>query len=128
MTLDRKFLSFSLAYAVAGMCLGMYMAGSKNHVQHPTHAHILLVGFAVPMFYALIHKLWLNEGASRLAQIQFVLHQCGVLVMSLALFLLMNQTYSEAQLGPFLGLSSGAVLLAMLMMAYMVIRSNAAKA
>ena len=128
MTLDRKFLSFALAYAVAGMCLGMYMAGSKNHMQYPTHAHILLVGFAVPMIYALIHKLWLTAGAGRLAQIQFVLHQCGVLVMSIALFLLLNQSYSEAQLGPFLGLSSGAVLVAMLMMFYMVIRSNAIKA
>jgi len=59
MSFDRKYLVWALGYAVAGMCVGLYMGASGNHGEMVAHAHILLIGFAVSLFYGLIHKLWL---------------------------------------------------------------------
>ena len=71
---DRKYLVWALFYVVAGMLLGIYMAGSHNHVQQVTHAHILLVGGVLSFVYAVIHKLWLAGQATRLAGTQLLVH------------------------------------------------------
>lgn len=40
MTLDRKFLLYGFAYAVAGVGLGMYMAASHDHARFVAHARL----------------------------------------------------------------------------------------
>jgi hypothetical protein len=124
MNFDRKYLVWGLSYAIAGMGLGVYMGASQNHIQLVTHAHILLVGFAVSMFYGIIHKLWLSPGATGIATIQFYTHQAGTFAMVAGLFLLYGRFMPEEQIGPVLGISSIVVLAAMLMMMYMVVRSR----
>ena len=81
MKIDRKFLLCSLAYAVFGMGVGIYMAASKNHTELVAHAHILLVGFLVSFVYGLIHKLWVSTEIRSIANVQFYLHQLSALVM-----------------------------------------------
>lgn len=122
MGLDRKYLVWALAYVVLGMGLGLgiYMAASKNHTQHITHAHILLVGFVVLFIYAVIHKLWLGEAVSRLAAVQFVLHQVGALLMFSGLFLLYGGFVPEAQIELILASSTFIVFTAALLMIAMV--------
>ncbi|WP_350015494.1 TonB-dependent receptor [Rhodanobacter sp. IGA1.0] len=124
MTLDRKFLLCGFAYAVAGMGLGMYMAASHDHSLFAAHAHILLVGFVVSFVYALIHKLWLPGAAGRVAGFQFYLHQLAALAMAVGLVLLYGGKVPEAVIGPVLGLASLGVLIALLLMAWMVLRSR----
>jgi len=126
MTFDRKYLTWALAYAVAGMALGIFMAVSHNHAQHPTHAHINLVGFVASFVYAVIHRLWLGEGAPRLAKAQFIVHQTGALVMFAGLFMLFGNIVPEAQLEPMLAFSSIAVLLGAVLMLFMVFRASTA--
>lgn len=122
MTFDRKFLLCGFAYAVAGMGLGVYMGASENHTLFIAHAHILLVGFVVSFIYALIHKLWLTGSAGRLAGFQFYLHQLATLAMTGGLVLLYGRVIPEATLGPVLGIASVGVLLAMVLMAWMILR------
>lgn len=122
--MDRKFAMTGLGYAIAGMLLGIYMAASHNHGQLVTHAHIMLVGFVVSFIYALCHKLWLGNAASKLSAIQFYIHQAGAAVMTVGLFLLYGKFVSLEKIDPVLALASLAILTAMILMKVMFIKSG----
>ena len=79
--MDRKYLLTALGYAALGMILGIVMAASHNHIQHVTHAHILLVGFVVSFVYAVCYRVWLPEVTGTLVTVQFIAHQLGTLGM-----------------------------------------------
>jgi hypothetical protein len=100
------------------------MAASHDHALFVAHAHILLVGFVVSFIYALVHKLWLVGAAGRVAGLQFYLHQLAALAMVVGLVLLYGNVAPEATLAPLLGLASVGVLVAVLLMAWMVLRSR----
>lgn len=122
--MSRKFIMTSLGYAMIGMLLGIVMAATKNHGQTVAHAHIMLAGFVLSFFYALCHKLWLNESHSTLAKIQFGIHQVGVFVLTLGLFLFYGRYVGESLMDPILAVSSIAVLAAMIPMKVMFLRQG----
>ncbi|KDM91493.1 hypothetical protein [Photobacterium galatheae] len=122
--MDRKFVISGLIYAILGMCLGIYMAASKNHGQMVTHAHIMLAAFVVSFIYGLCHRLWLTNGSGRLAKIQFLIHQVGVLVLVVGLFLLYGNFIALEVIDPVLALASIAVLIGMILMTVLFITSN----
>jgi hypothetical protein len=128
MNFDRKYLVWALGYAVAGMSVGIYMGASQNHGELVAHAHILLIGFAVSLFYGLIHKLWLPRPPRTMARVQFVLHQAATFVVSLGLLLLYGGVLPDATLGPVLGIASAGVLAGVLLMLYMVVKASPAPA
>lgn len=124
MGFDRKYLLFALGYAVFGICVGIYMAASRNHGELVAHAHILLVGFVVSFIYAIIHKLWLVQPGRTIAWIQFIVHQCSAIALFIGLLLLYGQAVPLATLDPILSTASLGVLLGVLLMVYMVLRSG----
>ncbi|ACL71286.1 hypothetical protein [Thioalkalivibrio sulfidiphilus] len=124
MGIDRAYLMWGLAYAVAGMCLGIFMAASQDHGQHVTHAHVLLVGFVLSLAYGIIHKLWLPGVSIKLARLQFLLHQVGAITMVVGLFLLYGRFVSLERLDPVLAMASIAVLGGALLMGFMVLKSR----
>jgi hypothetical protein len=119
--LDRKFLLCSLLYVVFGLCVGIYMAASKNHGEYVAHAHILLVGFVLSLIYGLVHKLWIDAENRPMAAAQFYLHQLSALVMSVGLLLYYGGLYQET-VDPILAVASFGVLAGALLMTYLVIR------
>jgi len=121
MKIDRKFLLCSLAYAVFGIGVGIYMAASKNHTELVAHAHILLVGFLMSFVYGLIYKLWVSAEIRSIANIQFYMHQLSALVMLAGLLLFYGGLFREA-LDPILAVSSLGVFGSALLMSYLVIR------
>ncbi|WP_338590055.1 TonB-dependent receptor [Shewanella khirikhana] len=123
--MDRKFIITALAYAIIGMCLGIYMAKSGDHGHRVSHAHIMLAGFVVSFIYGLCHKLWLPGTSAALVQAQFWLHQVGVLLMSLGLFLLYGQHIAVETIDPVLAISSLLLLLGMVLMLVLFIRAPA---
>jgi hypothetical protein len=124
MTIDRKYLLAAMLYAIAGMLLGIYMAISQNHAEHPAHAHILLVGFVVSVIYAIIYKLWLPaQSSGKFALVQFAAHQLGAAILAIGLFLLFGGT-PEATLAPLLGSGSLLVLAAALMILVQIVGSS----
>lgn len=127
MGFDRKYLVSALGFAVLGMILGIVMAASHDHVQHVTHAHLLLVGFVVSMMYGIIHKLWLPAQTGVIARAQFILHHLGVVGMISGLYMLFANIVPEETLAPVLSASSLAVLVGMLLMLFMVIKSAPSK-
>ncbi|MFV8819555.1 TonB-dependent receptor [Haliea sp. E17] len=122
--MSRMYVISALFYAIAGLLLGIYMAATKNHGQLVTHAHIMLAGFVVSFVYGLCYKLWLGDVRSKLSSLQFVLHQAGVLVLSLGLFLLYGMFVAPESIDPVLALSSIAVLLGMILMTVMFFRGQ----
>jgi hypothetical protein len=126
-SLDKRYIVWSLSYAVVGLALGIYMAASENHAELVTHAHILLIGFVISFVYGIIHKLWLAKPGRAVANFQFVLHQAAAVTISAGLFLLYGNMVPASKLAPILGIASAGVMLAMLLMLYMVIRFGAEK-
>ncbi len=124
--MSRLYVLSAMAYAIAGLLLGIFMAASKNHGQLVTHAHIMLVGFVVSFIYALCYKLWLGDTSSAFAKLQFAFHQVGALVLSTGLFLMFGGFVTPEGIDPVLAGSSIAVLLGMVFMAAMFVRAPAA--
>jgi hypothetical protein len=122
MNLDRRYLVWSLGFAVLGLVLGIYMAASGNHSELVAHAHILLIGFVVSFIYGLIHRLWLRQPARGIANFQFGLHQAAALTLSVGLFLVYGGHVAVEKVEPVMAVASLAVLVGMLLMIYMVIR------
>lgn len=121
--MDRKFVGIGWLYAILGLTLGIYMAASKNHGQLVTHAHIMLLGFAVSFAYGVCHKLWLGNARGLLASIQFYAHQLGTLALVGSLFLLYGNFVADTMLGPILGVSSIVVLGGAVLMGVMFLKS-----
>ena len=121
---DRTYLIWALCYAAVGMALGIYMGGSGNHGQFPTHAHVMLVGFVTSIIYAVIHRLWLTAPARSLATIQFILHQAGSLAMFAGLYLVYGHVASEDQAAPLLIPAVIAVILGVLLMLVLVLQAD----
>ena len=116
-----------LCFAVLGMALGIYMAISKNHTQHVTHAHVLLLGFVVSVLYGAMYRLWLASASTRLAAIQTGLHQIGSVLLVAGLFLLYSGAATEDSLGPLLGAGSIAVITSAILMFYQMVRAGPAQ-
>lgn len=70
----------------------------------------------------MIHKLWLVGAGARVAGFQFYLHQLAVLVLSVGLVLLYGGVVPEPAIGPLLGAAAVGVLVALLLMAWLVLR------
>ena len=121
--MDKKFVLTALGYAIVGMALGIFMAASKNHGQHVTHAHIMLIGFVVSFIYALCHKLWLNNATTKLAKAQYYVHQVGTLVVLIGLFLFYGNFVTLETIDPVLAASSITVFVGMVMMKILFIKS-----
>ncbi len=122
--MDRRYVVTSFVYAIAGLLLGIYMAASRNHGQFDTHSHVLLVGFVVSFVYALIHKVWLGNETTKLAMLQYLVHQAGSLGLFGGLFLLHGRLLPVETLGPVLGLSSILVLAGMVLMMVMYLKTG----
>ena len=122
--MDRKFILTSLGYAILGLALGIFMAASRDHGHLVTHAHILLIGFVVSFIYGLCHKLWLNNIQSRLAIVQFYIHQLGTLGVVIGLFLYYGNFLSLDAIDPVLAIASIAVLVGMVLMKILFIQST----
>ncbi|WKE65857.1 TonB-dependent receptor [Gallaecimonas kandeliae] len=120
--MDRKFIVIALSYAIIGMLLGIAMAISQDHGQLVTHAHIMLAGFVVSFVYGLCHKLWLGSPGP-MAQVQFYLHQVGVAVLVVGLFLLYGNFVPGEKLEPVLASASLAVLAGMVLMLALVLKA-----
>jgi hypothetical protein len=123
---DRKFIVTALSYAVVGMALGVYMGASQDHGEFVTHAHIMLLGFVVSFIYGLCHKLWLNNDTSKLAVVQFYVHQVATLVMVSGLFLYYGNFVPETTIGPVLGASSTTAFIGMVLMFILFLKARPA--
>lgn len=87
---SRLFFILAIAYAVAGMSLGIYMAASHDHGQMPTHAHIMVAGWVMSAVFAFFYHLFPEIGARPLARAHFWIQAVSGVVLVVSLFFLLN--------------------------------------
>lgn len=79
-------LRIATVYFVLGVSLGVVMGISQNFVQHPTHAHLNLLGWASLALIALVYRAWPEIARGPLPIAHFWLHNLGLPVAMVALF------------------------------------------
>lgn len=122
--MDRKYLITAFIYGIIGLALGIWMAATMNHRQMPTHAHVLLLGFVVTFIYAVSYKVWALPTQTKIAAVQFWLHQLGVIGLTTGLFLLYGGFVDRDTLDPVLGVASVLALLAFMCMAWQAVKKS----
>lgn len=123
MNISRNFLVIGSLYLLAGILLGMYMGGSGDTSMAPVHAHINLLGFVLMSVFACVYKLFPAMAGGRLATIHFWLHQIGVLILVVLLFLLFTGNISEDGMVPLAPLAEALVLIGVAVFAYNAFRN-----
>jgi len=84
----RLFFTLAVAYAIAGMALGLHMAIGQDHGQVVTHAHIMLAGWASSAIFAFFYNVFPDLNHSTIAKGHFSLQTVATVVMLTSLFLL----------------------------------------
>lgn len=117
MNISRMFLLIGSLYLLIGVGFGMYMGGSGDHSLAPLHAHINLLGFTLMTLFGLGYRIIPGLIDTALARAHFWLHQGGVLVLLVSLFLLMSGRVPETTIGPVFPVAELAILIGILLWA-----------
>lgn len=78
---SRQFLSIGMLSLLAGIAFGLSMAISGNFDQIPTHAHVMLVGWASATLFGLVYHQFPETAVRRPARLHAALHLVGLVVM-----------------------------------------------
>ena len=81
-------LGFAAVYLIVGVAMGVAMGISHRFEYAPVHAHVNLLGWASLALFALIYHMRPSAGATRLASWHFWLHNTGLPLFMVSLFLL----------------------------------------
>lgn len=99
---NQRWIVTAVLYFVVAVGLGVYMGASGDHSLHSVHAHLNLLGWVSLAIIGLIYHAMPAAGESRLATIQFWLHNLSLPVMMLFLALLMK---GNAAVEPLVGIA-----------------------
>lgn len=105
-------------FLVIGIGFGIYMGASGDTVYAPLHAHTNLLGFVLPMLFALAYRGFPQMGGNKLAVYHFWLHSVPVAVLLVMLFLLFSGTITEAGMVPLAPIAEIVVLISVLVFLY----------
>jgi hypothetical protein len=82
----RAFFISAVVYGLLGMLLGLAMAMSHDHGQLPTHAHIMVVGWASFAIFGLFYFVLGEAVPAWLARAHFWLAQVSLAVLVVGLW------------------------------------------
>lgn len=85
----RRCMQFALLYLLVGVSIGIGMGATENFTLRPVHAHINLLGWTTLALAGLAYGVFPALAQSRLAAVQFWLHNIGLPVMMVSLTLLL---------------------------------------
>jgi hypothetical protein len=124
----RRCLQMALVYLLIGVSLGIFMGVTQDFALRPVHAHLNLLGWTTLALAGLIYGVFPALAASRLAAVQFWLHNLALPVMMGALAWLLT---GHPGAGPLLGVSeiimAGAIV-ALTLNVFLNLRPSAAGA
>jgi heme/copper-type cytochrome/quinol oxidase subunit 1 len=110
--LAARFFGSAIIYAVLGMLLGLVMGMTHDHSQMPTHAHLLVVGWASFALFGVFYHLFPSAAEHRLAVAHFWLAQISFISLITGLFLLFS---GQPSAEPVAALSSVGLLASMVL-------------
>ena len=100
MNISRSFVLAGTVFLVIGIGFGIHMGASGKHDFAPLHTHLNLLGFVLPMVFALTYRSYPAMGESKLAGYHFWLHIVPATVLLVMLFLLLAGSITEASMFP----------------------------
>ncbi|MDE2384791.1 MAG: hypothetical protein KGO53_09235 [Alphaproteobacteria bacterium] len=122
--LDRTYITIGLCWVVAGMIYGTWL-GASNHLNFAnSHAHMNLLGFVTSVVFGMLHWAYPGLGKSRLAQLQFIIYELGVVVLVIGKIMI----DATAQENVFLIAGSLITIIGTAMMLYMFSTAPSEKA
>ena len=109
------FFLAAVLYGVIGMTLGLAMGASGDHRLSPVHAHINLLGWVGLSLMGGFYALAGEGGPRRLAWLNFIVTNLGLLIMAPLLGVLL--LVGEARVIPIMAVGEGLLLLGMVIFA-----------
>ena len=85
--IDTAFLLLASACLIIGVCIGIYMGVNEDLQLVAVHTHVDLVGWVSLALFGVIHRLYPELAASRLARAQFWLSAPSTLVFPVGIYL-----------------------------------------
>lgn len=113
-------IKIASVYIVLGICLGIYMGVNENFTLRPVHAHINLLGWVALTLFGLIYHQFPNIANTKLAKIQFWLHNIGLPFQMLLLAVLLN---GNTAIAPVLGIADMVVGLSVVLFMVNVLKN-----
>jgi predicted membrane channel-forming protein YqfA (hemolysin III family) len=80
------FFGSAVVYGIVGLVLGNYMAISQDHVQMPTHAHIMVIGWVSFALFGLFYQLFPEAAHGWPAMTHLLVAEFSFLALALGLF------------------------------------------
>lgn len=90
MSVGAKLIKIASIYFVVGICLGMFMSISHRFDFASVHAHINLLGWVSLALAGFVYHVFPKSAESVLAKIHFWLHNIGLPIMMIGLFILVS--------------------------------------
>lgn len=88
MNISRIFLVTGALWLLVGIGLGICMGAREDYTLGPVHAHINLLGFTLMTIFGIAYRVIPKLAENLWARVHFWLHEVGVLVVLVSLFLL----------------------------------------
>jgi cbb3-type cytochrome oxidase subunit 1 len=84
--MGARFLKVAVVYFVIGVVFGMYMGIAQQFQMSSVHAHINLLGWVSLALAGVVYVLFPKAGASVLGKLHFWLHNIGLPLMVIGLY------------------------------------------
>lgn len=112
-TIAQRCLQAALLYLLVGISLGIFMGATQNFTLRPVHAHLNLLGWTTLALSGLVYGVFPVLARSRLAALQFWLHNLSLPVMmgALAALLLGHVEVAPALVASEFGMAAAIVAL-----------------
>lgn len=81
------FIRVAVVYVVIGVIMGFVMGVTKHFEYHDVHAHINLLGWATLALAGVLYTLFPSAGNNTLAKVHFWMHNIGLPIFMLGLYL-----------------------------------------
>lgn len=114
-----RFIKISVIYFVIGVLLGLYMSMVHQYQLTGVHVHINLLGWTAMTLAGILYVIFPKAGESKLGKVHFWLHNIGLPIMMVALFLLI--TTSNQAMGPIIGIGGMITTLGVIIFAINVL-------
>ncbi|WP_216828019.1 cytochrome-c oxidase [Alkalihalobacterium elongatum] len=115
------FIKISVLYFVIGVLLGLYMSMTYQFQFTGTHAHVNLLGWTAMTLAGILYVIFPKAGESKLGITHFWLHNLGLPIMMVSLFMLVST--GNQSFGPFIGVGGILVTLGVILFAINIIKN-----
>jgi len=88
------FIRIAVVYLVIGVIGGQVMGITEKFAYADVHAHVNLLGWATLALSGVIYTIFPSAGNNRLAVVHFWLHNIGLPIFAIGLFLLSSNNQS----------------------------------